>query len=155
MNPTHLIIHGRVQGVFFRDWTVRTARQAGRDRMGAQPARRHGGGASRGAADAVEDMIAKMHDGPPAAPRGSDRAERGRGAGLRRVREALNLRRLPRAGHPVWKRYRLAARWQDRSANSSYRDHLWAWAHSLPCAPSGSASPELSARSTLRPKRPC
>ncbi|EAQ29570.1 hypothetical protein NAP1_02320 [Erythrobacter sp. NAP1] len=26
MTATHLIIHGKVQGVFYRDWTVETAR---------------------------------------------------------------------------------------------------------------------------------
>ena len=26
---SHLIVHGRVQGVFYRDWTVKTARESG------------------------------------------------------------------------------------------------------------------------------
>ena len=29
MSAAHLIVRGRVQGVFYRDWTVRIARQLG------------------------------------------------------------------------------------------------------------------------------
>jgi acylphosphatase len=67
MTATHLIIHGRVQGVFYRDWTVRTARQLGLNRWvrnlpdGAVEAH------LEGAREAVEGMIEKMHQGPPAA----------------------------------------------------------------------------------------
>ena len=67
MTPTHLIIHGRVQGVFYRDWTVSTAHQLGVSgwvrnlRDGTVEAH------LEGAAEAVEAMIDKMHEGPPAA----------------------------------------------------------------------------------------
>ncbi len=74
MTPTHLIIHGRVQGVFYRDWTVRAARDLGIAgwvrNMSDGTVEAH----LEGSADAIEDMIAKMHDGPPAAR--VDRIER-------------------------------------------------------------------------------
>ncbi len=67
MTPTHLIIHGRVQGVFYRDWTVKTARQLGVSgwvrNLPDGTVEAH----LDGAADAVEAMIEKMHDGPLAA----------------------------------------------------------------------------------------
>ncbi len=65
--PTHLIIHGRVQDVFFRDWTVRTARRLGVTGWvrnlpdGTVEAHLEGDAA------AIESMTAKLHDGPPAA----------------------------------------------------------------------------------------
>lgn len=71
---THLVIHGRVQGVFYRDWTVRTARQLGL----AGWVRNLPDGTVEahleGAQDAVESMIDKMNEGPPAAK--VDRIER-------------------------------------------------------------------------------
>lgn len=67
MTPNHLIIHGRVQGVFYRDWTVKTARQLGISgwvrNLPDGTVEAH----LEGAADAVEAMIEKMHDGPIAA----------------------------------------------------------------------------------------
>ncbi len=67
MNPTHLIIHGRVQGVFYRDWTVTTARQLGVNgwvrNLPDGTVEAH----LEGDAEAVETMIATMQDGPPAA----------------------------------------------------------------------------------------
>ena len=75
MTSTHLIIHGRVQGVFYRDWTVKTARQLGVSgwvrNLPDGTVEAH----LEGAADAVEAMIEKMHDGPIAAR--VDRVERG------------------------------------------------------------------------------
>jgi len=67
MPATRLIIHGKVQGVFYRDWTVENARK------------RELGGWVRNCSDgtveahlegddeAVEAMIAAMHEGPPRA----------------------------------------------------------------------------------------
>jgi acylphosphatase len=64
---THLIIHGRVQGVFYREWTVRTARQLGVSgwvrNLPDGTVEAH----LEGPSDAVEAMIGKLHDGPPAA----------------------------------------------------------------------------------------
>lgn len=76
MPATHLIIHGHVQGVFYRDWTVETARSLGLAGWvrnlpdGTVEAHLEG---ERGA---IERMIAAMHDGPPrAAPTQIDRRE--------------------------------------------------------------------------------
>ena len=67
MTPTHLIIHGRVQGVFYRDWTVKTARRLGIvgwvRNLPDGTVEAH----LEGTSDAVEDMVAAMQDGPPAA----------------------------------------------------------------------------------------
>lgn len=72
----HLIVHGRVQGVFYRDWTVATARSLGLAgwvrnlRDGTVEAH------LEGALHVVERMIANMHEGPPhAAPTGIDAQE--------------------------------------------------------------------------------
>ena len=62
-----LSIHGRVQGVFYREWTVENARQlglAGRVRNcpdGTVAAH------LEGEEVAVQAMIGRMRDGPPAA----------------------------------------------------------------------------------------
>ncbi|MXP09101.1 acylphosphatase [Pseudoblastomonas halimionae] len=67
MTARHLIIYGRVQGVFYRDWTVETARSLGvcgwvrnlpDGTVEAQV---------EGEREAVERMIAAMEDGPPRA----------------------------------------------------------------------------------------
>lgn len=64
---THLIIKGRVQGVFYRDWTVQTARQLGL----AGWVRNLSDGTVEahleGPSEAVESMVDRMHQGPPAA----------------------------------------------------------------------------------------
>lgn len=63
----HLTIQGRVQGVFYRDWTVETARSldlAGWVRNlpdGTVEAHLEGD------AGVIRAMITKMHDGPPRA----------------------------------------------------------------------------------------
>lgn len=67
MIPTRLIVHGRVQGVFYRDWTVRTARQLGVSGWVRNLADGTVEAHLEGASDAVEGLIAKMHEGPPAA----------------------------------------------------------------------------------------
>lgn len=67
MTARHLIIRGRVQGVFYRDWTVETARRLGL----AGWVRNQTDGTVEahieGEAGAVERMIAAMHEGPPRA----------------------------------------------------------------------------------------
>ena len=63
----HLIIQGRVQGVFYRNWAVERARALGlsgwvRNRMdGSVEA------LVEGPAEAVEHFVALAHEGPPAA----------------------------------------------------------------------------------------
>ncbi|MEQ8410865.1 MAG: acylphosphatase [Erythrobacter sp.] len=84
---TRLILHGRVQGVFYRDWTVSTARGLGL----AGWVRNLPDGTVEahleGEAETVEAMIGRMQDGPPrarverierkdAAPEGFSRFER-------------------------------------------------------------------------------
>lgn len=67
MTARRLIVHGRVQGVFYRDWTVATARSlciAGWVRNlpdGTVEAQLEGDLA------AIERMIEAMHGGPPSA----------------------------------------------------------------------------------------
>jgi acylphosphatase len=58
-------IEGRVQGVFFRDWTVETARALGlagwvRNRRDASVEI-----FASGPADLVDTLIARCHEGPP------------------------------------------------------------------------------------------
>ena len=63
----HLVLHGRVQGVFYRDWTVDTARSLG---LAGWVRNRQDGTVEahlEGARDAVERMIEAMRDGPPRA----------------------------------------------------------------------------------------
>jgi acylphosphatase len=67
MIARHLMIFGRVQGVFYRNWTVETAVSLGlagwvRNRMdGSVEA------VVEGTADMVARFVALAHDGPPAA----------------------------------------------------------------------------------------
>lgn len=67
MIARRLEIHGRVQGVFYRDWTVKSARELGL--AGWVRNRRDGTveAVVQGDADAVEQMIVLAKDGPPAA----------------------------------------------------------------------------------------
>ncbi|MDJ0641484.1 MAG: acylphosphatase [Erythrobacter sp.] len=64
MDATHLIIHGTVQGVFYRDWTVASARELGLTgwvrnlRDGTVEAHLEGD------TQIIEAMIVRMHDGP-------------------------------------------------------------------------------------------
>ncbi len=65
MSARHLIVHGRVQGVFYRDWTVATGRSLGV----AGWVRNLSDGTVEahveGQQGAVRQMIAAMHEGPP------------------------------------------------------------------------------------------
>jgi len=60
-------IHGRVQGVFYRAWTEKTARSLGL--AGWVRNRRDGTVEAlfRGPREAVEEMLKRAYDGPPAA----------------------------------------------------------------------------------------
>lgn len=64
MAAVHLIIHGKVQGVFYRDWTIETARNVGV----AGWVRNLPDGTVEahleGEPQAIERMVAAMHDGP-------------------------------------------------------------------------------------------
>jgi len=64
----HVVVHGRVQGVFFRDSTRQRAQAAG---VAGWVANRPDGAVEavfEGDDDAVESLVAWMHDGP----RGAD-----------------------------------------------------------------------------------
>ena len=67
MIARHLVIHGRVQGVFYRGWSVETARGLGL--TGWVRNRRDGTVemVMSGPDAAVEAMIARCREGPPAA----------------------------------------------------------------------------------------
>ncbi len=60
-------VHGQVQGVWFRDWTVERALALGLD--GWVRNRRDGTVeiVARGPAEAIEALVAACHEGPPAA----------------------------------------------------------------------------------------
>ncbi|QWC57607.1 acylphosphatase [Erythrobacter sp. 3-20A1M] len=67
MTARRVILHGRVQGVFYRDWTVETAR--GLDLVGWVRNRSDGTVEAHleGERDAIRRMIEAMHAGPPRA----------------------------------------------------------------------------------------
>ena len=65
MTATHLIIHGRVQGVFYRDWTVETARSLGVAGWVRNLADGTVEAHLEGDAGALRTMTAAMHEGPP------------------------------------------------------------------------------------------
>ena len=67
MRAVRLIVHGRVQMVWYRDWTVETAR--GLDLSGWVRNLPDGTVEAQlqGEASAVARMIEAMHDGPPKA----------------------------------------------------------------------------------------
>lgn len=62
-----LIVHGEVQGVFYRGWTIDTARRLGLD---GWVRNRHDGSVEilvAGNESAVQDLIHRCQTGPPAA----------------------------------------------------------------------------------------
>jgi len=67
MIARHLVVHGRVQGVFYRGWSVETARRLGL--TGWVRNRRDGTVEMMvaGPEDAVAAMIARCREGPSAA----------------------------------------------------------------------------------------
>ena len=67
MKAVSLIVHGRVQGVFYRDWTARTARALG---LSGWVGNRTDGTVSafvQGSESAVAQMLEQMREGPPTA----------------------------------------------------------------------------------------
>ncbi|PTQ10904.1 acylphosphatase [Sphingomonas oleivorans] len=62
-----LLIHGRVQGVFFRDWTVETARSLGLDGWVRNRADGSVEALVSGEAQVIARFVALCHEGPPAA----------------------------------------------------------------------------------------
>ena len=61
------VVHGRVQGVFFRDTVRRAAQQRG---VAGWASNRHDGTVEvwlEGEQDAVDSMLRVLHDGPPRA----------------------------------------------------------------------------------------
>ena len=63
----HIIVTGRVQNVFFRDWTVETARALGIDGWVRNRADGSVEIRAAGAAESITTFIARCHEGPPAA----------------------------------------------------------------------------------------
>src|SRR3546814_2174963 len=62
-----LRVHGRVQGVFYRGWTVERARALG---LSGWVRNRRDGSVeilARGPGEAIEALIEQCHEGPPAA----------------------------------------------------------------------------------------
>ncbi|BDI60711.1 acylphosphatase [Qipengyuania nanhaisediminis] len=72
----HLVVHGRVQGVFYRDWTVEAARRLGVTGWVRNLADCTVEAHLEGDDEAVTRMIAAMQTGPPrAAPTTIDEHE--------------------------------------------------------------------------------
>lgn len=65
VKTVRVVVSGRVQGVWFRGWTIETARGLGLD--GWVRNRRDGTveAVFAGPADAVDDMVRACRDGPP------------------------------------------------------------------------------------------
>jgi acylphosphatase len=61
---TRLIIHGRVQGVFYRDWTVKTARGHGLAGWVRNLPEGTVEAHLEGEVAAIRAMIGQMHEGP-------------------------------------------------------------------------------------------
>ena len=67
MTARHLIVHGRVQGVFYREWTVRTARELGLAGWVRNLPDGTVEALLEGEERAVRERSAARHDGPPRA----------------------------------------------------------------------------------------
>ena len=67
MKRAHVYISGRVQGVFYRDWTVETARSLGLAGWVRNLADGTVEAHLEGDAGALRTMFAAMHEGPPRA----------------------------------------------------------------------------------------
>ena len=67
MLELHAVVHGMVQGVWFRAWTRDMAREVG---VTGWVRNRHGGEVevlAQGAQDRLEIFLERLHDGPPLA----------------------------------------------------------------------------------------
>lgn len=62
-----LVIHGRVQGVWFRNWTMGEAKSLGVDGWVRNRADGTVEALLSGSVDPVRQLIARCHDGPPMA----------------------------------------------------------------------------------------
>jgi acylphosphatase len=67
VKAVRLLVHGRVQGVFYRDWTVRTARELGLTGWVRNCPDGTVAALVQGESEAVERMIGRMQSGSPAA----------------------------------------------------------------------------------------
>jgi acylphosphatase len=67
MTARHCIVHGRVQGVFYRDWAVARARELGLAGWVRNLPDGTVEAQLEGDADTIARMIAAMHEGPPRA----------------------------------------------------------------------------------------
>ena len=67
MTTLHLIVHGRVHGVFYRNWTVSTARKIGLSGWVRNCPDGTVEALVQGEDAPVAEMIEAMHSGPPAA----------------------------------------------------------------------------------------
>jgi acylphosphatase len=67
MIAIRLTIHGRVQGVFYRDWTVQNARELGLAGWVRNEADGTVAAHLEGDRVAIDEMIGRMRDGPVAA----------------------------------------------------------------------------------------
>lgn len=67
MTARHVVVRGRVQGVFYRDWTVSSARQLGVTGWVRNLTDGTVEAHLEGTSSAVERLIAQMHVGPSAA----------------------------------------------------------------------------------------
>ena len=60
-------VHGRVQGVFYRDWTVRSARELGITGWVCNEPDGTVAAHLEGSPEALQAMVERMHQGPSAA----------------------------------------------------------------------------------------
>ncbi len=67
MAAVRLILHGRVQGVFYRDWTVSTARDFGLTGWVRNLPDDTVEAWLEGETAAIDSMVSAMQDGPPRA----------------------------------------------------------------------------------------
>jgi acylphosphatase len=84
MTARHFIVHGRVQGVFFRNWAVETARSLGATGWVRNMPDGTVAAHVEGDADAVRRMVAALHEGPPRARVGRIDERAAKAEGLRR-----------------------------------------------------------------------